>query len=307
MSPTFEFEELKKFVETLQNNICQSLEAIDGHQTFKEDLWKHTGGGGGRTRVLQNGHVIEKGGVNTSAVHGIFPESFRHSQNFPDVHYSAVGISMVLHPLNPYAPAFHANFRAICCGKKAWFGGGADLTPCYIFPEDAKYFHLHLKSLCDPFDASYYPDFKKQCDEYFYLPHRNETRGVGGLFFDHLEPLEKYRPFWEHLSSHFFKAYTEILVKRMSTPYTSREKDWQEIRRGRYVEFNLMYDRGTLFGLQTGGRTESILMSLPPVVQWSYTPPVEAGSPEAELYAYLKSLDWANFNLSSASKNPCAT
>jgi coproporphyrinogen III oxidase len=287
----------------LQDEICAALEELDGTGRFREDAWLRPGGGGGRTRVLERGTVLEKGGVNFSDVEGELPAELVASMpGPPDVRsFRATGISLVLHPVSPMVPAVHANFRCIAKGDAVWFGGGADLTPTYAVRDDAVAFHRAWKEVCDRHDPAYYPRFKKTCDEYFYLPHRGETRGVGGIFFDHLQPraasdaaaeLERLFAFVLDAGRTFLPAYLPLARRRLSDPWGEREKAFQLVRRGRYVEFNLLYDRGTVFGLKTGGRTESILMSLPPQVHWTYAQVPEAGSREAELADYLRPQDW---------------
>jgi coproporphyrinogen III oxidase len=296
----------------LQDRIVAGLEEVDGRGRFREDAWERPGGGGGRTRVLLDGGVFEKGGVNFSAVDGRMPEEFAahlrahlddSRKRFgatgpaPSGHdFTATGVSLVLHPRNPFVPTVHANFRFLTLGGIAWFGGGADLTPYYPFREDVVHFHRVWKRVCENHVAAVrYPLLKAWCDEYFFLAHRNEPRGVGGIFFDHLEGDFGTRfDFVREAGDAFLDAYLPIVWRRTNTEYTERHRGWQEFRRGRYVEFNLIYDRGTTFGLKTGGRTESILMSLPPVVRWGYDVRPEPGSPEAELYeVYLKPRDWA--------------
>jgi coproporphyrinogen III oxidase len=277
----------------LQDRICAALESLDGGR-FREDLWQREGGGGGRTRVLTGG-VFEKAGVNFSEVFGQFAEEFAAQIPGEGRDFTATGISLVLHPRNPFVPTVHANFRYLTKGDKRWFGGGSDMTPYYPFREDVIHFHRVWKSVCTrhgpPID---YPRFKKWCDEYFFLAHRQEPRGVGGIFFDYLEgDYDRLFAFVKDCGTAFPEAYLPIVRRRQNLPYGERERAFQEFRRGRYVEFNLIYDRGTLFGLRTGGRTESILMSLPPVARWDYHYQPEPGSREEELYKYLKPRDWA--------------
>lgn len=284
----------------LQDRICAGLEAIDGGQ-FVEDTWQRDAGGGGRTRVMEGGAVIEKGGVNFSHVCGdAMPASATaHRPELAGRHFNAMGVSLVIHPRNPYAPTSHANVRffiAQADGQEPiwWFGGGFDLTPYYPFDEDIVHWHYTAKAACDPFGEQVYADYKRWCDDYFFLKHRGETRGVGGLFFDDLNAggFEHCFALTQSIGEAYIQAYAPILAKRKDTPYGEREKDFQLYRRGRYVEFNLVFDRGTLFGLQTGGRTESILMSLPPLVTWKYNYTPEAGSAEARLNDYLKPREW---------------
>lgn len=291
---------VKTWLLSLQDNICAGLEAIDGGK-FVEDNWQRDAGGGGRTRVMEGGAVIEKGGVNFSHVYGdVMPASATaHRPELAGRRFNAMGVSLVIHPRNPYAPTSHANVRffiAEADGQEPiwWFGGGFDLTPYYPFDEDIVHWHQTANNACDPFGESVYADYKKWCDDYFYLKHRGETRGVGGLFFDDLNAggFEHCFSLTQSVGNAYIDAYAPILAKRKDTPYGEREKNFQLYRRGRYVEFNLVFDRGTLFGLQTGGRTESILMSLPPLVTWKYNYTPEAGSAEARLSEYLKPREW---------------
>ena len=293
---------VKAFLMQLQNNICQALEQLDGSASFVEDSWQREQGGGGRSRVLTQGAVFEQAGVNFSHVTGeqMPASATAHRPELAGRSFEAMGVSLVIHPLNPYVPTTHANVRFFIARKEGadpvwWFGGGFDLTPYYPFLEDVKAWHQHAKNLCDPFGAEVYPTYKNWCDEYFFLPHRNETRGVGGLFFDDLNEggFERCFDFMQAVGNGFISGYSPIVTCRKDTAYGEREREFQLYRRGRYVEFNLVYDRGTLFGLQTGGRTESILMSMPPLVRWQYGYTPEAGSPEAELYEqFLKPRDW---------------
>jgi coproporphyrinogen III oxidase len=278
----------------LQNRISLAVERLDGN-TFREDSWTREGGGGGRTRILENGRVFEKAGVNFSSVHGNLPEQF--AAKIPlgsGTSFFATGISLVFHPQSPMVPAVHANFRYLEKGNSAWFGGGTDLTPCYPYEEDAAHFHRVIKQICDNHDTSFYARFKKWCDEYFTLKHRGEMRGIGGVFFDYLEgDLEKNFRFVQDIGNSFVDAYLPIVKRRMNEPYGERERQYQLYRRGRYVEFNLLYDRGTIFGLETRGRTESILMSLPPLVRWVYDFKPEPGSREDKALDFYKPRDWA--------------
>ena len=294
---------VKDFLLTLQENICNDLEQEDGDTQFIKDEWQRESGmGGGLTRVLTNGNVFEQAGVNFSHVFGDkLPTSA--TANRPELEgrsFQAMGVSLVIHPKNPHIPTSHANVRFFIAEKEGhdpvwWFGGGFDLTPFYAYKEDCVHWHQTAKLACDPFGEDAYQKYKQWCDDYFYIKHRNEQRGIGGLFFDDLnEPgFKQSFAFMQSVGSHFIKAYLPIVSKRKNTPYTDEQREFQLYRRGRYIEFNLVYDRGTLFGLQTGGRTESILMSLPPVVNFKYNwTPVE-GSPEAELYNYyLIPKDW---------------
>lgn len=291
---------VKEWLLTLQDQICAGLEAVDGGQ-FAEDNWQREAGGGGRTRVIENGYVIEKGGVNFSHVYGdSMPASATaHRPELAGRRFNAMGVSLVIHPNNPYAPTSHANVRFFIAEAEGeepiwWFGGGFDLTPYYPFDEDVLHWHQVSKAACDPFGGTVYPKFKQWCDDYFYLKHRGETRGVGGLFFDDLNEggFEHCFALTRSIGEAYINAYAPILSKRKDTPYGEREREFHLYRRGRYVEFNLVFDRGTLFGLQTGGRTESILMSLPNLVSWKYNYAPEAGTAEARLYDYLKPRDW---------------
>ena len=293
-------EQVKSYLQGLQNRICTALEALDGESVFKHDAWAREAGGGGESRVLANGRVFEQAGVSLSHVFGnqMPPSATKHRPELAGKQFQAVGVSLVLHPRNPYVPTTHANFRFFSAGEDNpvwWFGGGFDLTPFYPFREDVVHWHKTAKQSCDPFGEDLYPRYKKWCDEYFYLQHRDETRGVGGLFFDDLnEPgFEKSFDFLQSVGDNFLAAYTPIVERRADHAYGDREREFQLYRRGRYVEFNLIYDRGTLFGLQSGGRTESILMSLPPQVRFEYDWQPEAGSAEDALYRdYLAPHDW---------------
>lgn len=318
----------------IQDKICQGLEELDGVSQFRQDEWqREEGGGGGRSRVIRDGDVFEQGGVNFSEIWGSqLPSSILIQRPEAAGHeFYVTGTSMVLHPRNPYIPTVHLNYRYFEAGPVWWFGGGADLTPYYPFAEDAAHFHSTLKQACDAHHAEYYPAFKRWCDEYFYLKHRQETRGVGGIFFDYQDGRDQlYRGFdpqglaaaysnelgnlaprsWEDLFAFvqscgdaFLPAYVPIAQRRRTREYGERERNFQLYRRGRYVEFNLVYDRGTIFGLQTNGRTESILMSLPPLVRWEYGYQPEPNTPEAELYeTFLKPQDWASWTPDSSSK-----
>jgi coproporphyrinogen III oxidase len=296
MSQTDDFQErTATFFKTLQDRICAALEQLDGEGKFKQDSWERPGGGGGRTRVLTDGGVFEKAGVNFSAVHGEMAPEFAAQVPGEGRAFSATGISLVLHPRNPMVPTVHANFRYLTKGDKQWFGGGCDLTPYYPYLEDVTHFHKVWKAVCarhgPPVD---YARFKKWCDDYFFLQHRGEARGVGGIFFDYLEgDRESLFAFVQDCGHAFLDAYLPIAQQREREPYDEKQRRFQEFRRGRYAEFNLIYDRGTTFGLKTGGRVESILMSLPPVARWLYDYRPEPGSREAELYEYLKPRDWA--------------
>lgn len=289
-------ERAAEYFRSLQDRICAGLERLDGLATFREDSWQRPGGGGGRSRVIEKGGVFEKAGVNFSLVHGAMSPEFAAQIPGEGTDFTATGVSLVLHPTNPYVPTVHANFRFLKKGSKQWFGGGADLTPYYPFRDDAVHFHKTWKSVCERHPAPVdHARFKSWCDEYFYLPHRGEARGVGGIFFDYLEgDFETLFRFVQDAGDHFLHAYVPIAERRRDLPFGDRERSFQEFRRGRYAEFNLIYDRGTLFGLKTGGRTESILMSLPPVVRWIYDYHPEPGSPEAALYEMIRPRDWAN-------------
>ena len=292
------------YIEQLQDQITSKLETIDGKATFKEDLWKRNEGGGGRTRVIQNGNVFEKGGVNISKVHGPLPPAMQSYFNVDEVDFFACGLSLVIHPKSPMVPTVHANWRYFEMYDKdgaivdQWFGGGQDLTPYYLFEEDAKHFHSVCKIACDKHDKNFYEDYKKRCDEYFYNSHRNEGRGIGGLFFDYCKAndsmnMQQWYDFVTEVGDSFLEAYTPIVEKRKTLTYTEAQRDWQEIRRGRYVEFNLVHDKGTLFGLKTNGRIESILMSLPAHGQWVYDHQPEKGSEEEKLIEVLKNpVEW---------------
>lgn len=295
---------VKQFLLGLQNQICRMLEGEDGSATFREDAWEHKGGGGGLSRVLANGKVIEKAGVNFSHVQGLeLPQAATlRRPELANSTFQALGISVVVHPLNPYIPTAHFNVRFILVEKTGqapfwWFGGGFDLTPYYGFDEDCIHWHQMAKNACDPFGPGVYAKYKKWADDYFYLKHRNEPRGIGGLFYDDLNEwgFEQCFAFMRSVGEHFIKAYQPIIAKRKQSAYGQQQRDFQMYRRGRYVEFNLLYDRGTLFGLQSGGRTESILMSLPPSVTWRYDWRPEKGTPEEKLYSdYLKPKEWVD-------------
>ena len=330
LPPADSRQRVSQFLRGLQDQICQGLEQVDGVATFREDSWEREEGGGGRSRVLREGGVFEQGGVNFSEVWGKdLPPSILVQRPEAAGHgFYATGTSMVLHPRNPYIPTVHLNYRYFEAGPVWWFGGGIDLTPYYPFAEDASHFHKTLKQACDQHHPQYYPAFKLWCDEYFYLKHRQETRGVGGIFFDYQDskgvlypisypgsqmdtPAARYSQeqgpvaerSWEDLfafvqscGNAFLPAYVPIVERRKNLEYGDRQRNFQLYRRGRYVEFNLVYDRGTIFGLQTNGRTESILMSLPPLVRWEYAYQPEPNSPESELYeTFLKPQDWINW------------
>ncbi|NDW17020.1 oxygen-dependent coproporphyrinogen oxidase [Alteromonas genovensis] len=294
-------EAVKAYLLNLQDTICQTIELADGKGQFTEDSWVREEGGGGRSRVMKNGAVVEQGGVNFSHVFGSqMPASA--TANRPELagrNFQAMGVSLVIHPHNPYIPTSHANVRFFIAEKEGespiwWFGGGFDLTPFYPFKEDVQHWHDTAKKLCAPFGEDVYPKYKEWCDDYFYLKHRNETRGVGGLFFDDLNAwgFDQSFAFMQAVGNGYIDAYVPIIERRKNTAYGERERDFQLYRRGRYVEFNLVFDRGTLFGLQTGGRTESILMSMPPLARWEYCYSPSPGSAESKLTDWLKPTNW---------------
>jgi len=297
-----DLQAVEGYLRALQMRICSALEDIDGKEKFRHDRWERPGGGGGESRVLKNGGVFEQAGVGFSHVFGdeMPPSASKSRPELAGKSFQAMGVSLVLHPHNPYVPTTHANFRFFSTDVEDgdavwWFGGGFDLTPYYPFHEDVLYWHRSAREACDPFGANTYEKYKKWCDEYFYLQHRDETRGVGGIFFDDLnEPgFEKSFEFTRAMGDQFLPAYLPIVKSRRKHKYGERQREFQLYRRGRYVEFNLIYDRGTLFGLQSGGRTESILMSLPPRVRWEYDWQPAPGSAEADLYEnYLRPRDW---------------
>ncbi|EOW6616424.1 oxygen-dependent coproporphyrinogen oxidase [Vibrio fluvialis] len=303
--PTINKEAVKQFLLSLQDSICQQLEAVDGGATFEEDAWHREPGeklgGGGRTRVMRHGHVFEQGGVNFSHVEGqqMPASATAHRPELAGRCFEAMGVSLVMHPNNPYVPTSHANVRFFIAEKEGeapiwWFGGGFDLTPFYPFEQDCHEWHRVAKALCAPFGDEVYAEHKAWCDRYFYLPHREETRGIGGLFFDDLNQwsFEQCFDYIKAVGEGYTQAYLPIVERRKATPYGERERDFQLYRRGRYVEFNLVFDRGTLFGLQSGGRTESILMSMPPLARWEYRYQPQAGSAEAELQQFLVPREW---------------
>ncbi len=285
---------------TIQQEICTALEALDGRGRFEEDAWQREGGGGGLTRVIAGGDLIEKGGVNFSAVHGGLSQQAARALQIEGSSFYATGVSIVLHAGNPWVPTIHMNIRYFeVDGGVRWFGGGIDLTPMYVDEAAAVRFHQRLKAVCDAWDPGYYPAYKRWADDYFFLPHRNETRGIGGIFYDRIKPAEgrsmdELFGFTCAVGRAFAPLYADVAEPMRGRTFTGRERDWQLLRRGRYVEFNLAYDRGTRFGLETGGRTESILMSLPADARWRYEAVVEPGSPEARTLALLrKGIDWA--------------
>ncbi len=295
-------EAVKHYLLDLQDRICAAFETEDGSARFREDAWERPGGGGGRTRVMQQGAVFEQGGINFSHVFGerLPPSATANRPELAGRGFQAMGVSLVMHPRNPYVPTSHANVRFFIAEKDGtepvwWFGGGFDLTPYYGFEEDVIHWHRTARTACLRFGEDVYRRFKRWCDEYFYIKHRSEPRGVGGLFFDDLNEWGFGRSFafMRSVGDHYLPAYLPVVQRRKETPHGERERSFQKYRRGRYVEFNLVYDRGTLFGLQSGGRTESILMSLPPEVSWRYDWHPEPGSAEAELYeAFLQPRDW---------------
>lgn len=300
---TIDTDSVKNYLLNLQDSICAELTDEDGEATFHEDNWHRHEGGGGRTRVLTDGKVFEQAGINFSEVFGknLPPAATALRPELAGRSFRAMGVSLVIHPHNPYVPTSHANVRFFIAEKENeipvwWFGGGFDLTPYYLHEEDAVHWHTVAKQACDPFGENTYPTYKNWCDEYFFLKHRNETRGIGGLFFDDLNEggFDHCFEFTKSIGDHYIQAYRPIVARRKTQSFGERERDFQLYRRGRYVEFNLVYDRGTLFGLQSGGRTESILMSLPPLVKWRYDWHPEAGSEEEKLYPYLKPIDWLN-------------
>ena len=297
-------EIVRNYLLKLQDSISAALEEEDGHEQFHEDQWQRPEGGGGRSRIMENGAVFEKGGINFSDVHGSgLPASATATRpKLAGAPYRAMGVSLVFHPVNPYVPTTHMNVRFFYAKPEKsppvwWFGGGFDLTPYYGFGEDAVYWHQTAYNACLPYGKELYPQFKQNCDRYFFLPHRNEPRGIGGIFFDDFigKSFEHAFSFTRSIGDHFIAAYRPIVARRKATSYTERERQFQLYRRGRYVEFNLVYDRGTLFGLQSKGRTESILMSLPPLVRWDYDRQPKPDSPEAKLYTtFLQPRNWLN-------------
>ena len=302
MSSVPDINEVIAYLRRLHDHISDQVEALDG-QRFRRDAWQRPEGGGGESRVLSNGGLFEQAGINFSHVVGnqLPPSATAARPELSGASWAATGISLVFHPHNPYIPTTHANVRFFIAQKPGmtpvwWFGGGFDLTPYYVFDEDILHWHQIADRACSPFGAEVYKQYKAECDHYFFLKHRNETRGVGGLFFDDLNAwgFERSFAFQQSVGDHFMKAYAPIVERRRNMPYGERERQFQLYRRGRYVEFNLVYDRGTLFGLQSNGRTESILMSMPPLARWQYAYHPEAGTPEAQLYDYLKPRDWLN-------------
>ena len=293
-------KEITTFFQNLQDDICAQLEEADGQGKFRQDVWERDGGGGGRSRVIEGKH-IEKGGVNFSAVHGKLPDKIKDALKIEEGDFFATGVSIVLHPQNPLVPIIHMNVRYFEMSTgRWWFGGGIDLTPHYVVAEEAKFFHQQLKNTCDQHHDSYYPEFKKWADDYFFIKHRNETRGIGGIFFDRLSEQDGFEKrerfdFVKAVGNTFCPTYLHLLNKNKNNIFTKEQKEWQLLRRGRYVEFNLVWDKGTKFGLDTNGRTESILMSLPPNVNWKYNFKPKEGSEEEKTLGLLrKGLDWAN-------------
>lgn len=284
----------------IQDSICKGLEQADGSRKFEEELWNRDGGGGGRTRIIQNGNIIEKGGVNFSAVHGKLPESVKKAFKVDAEDFFATGVSIVIHPNHPLIPIIHMNIRYFEMDENTrWFGGGIDLTPHYVIDTDARFFHHRLKQTCDAFDENFYPKFKAQADDYFYIKHREETRGIGGIFYDRLKP-ENTGLDWQQIldfslavGNTFVPVYSELMERNGIKDFTEQQKEWQYLRRSRYVEFNLVYDSGTKFGLETNGRIESILMSLPPQANWAYnfTPPANSEE-EQTLNLLKKGINW---------------
>lgn len=306
LMPSTQSELVRNYLLSLQDSICKALEAEDGSATFHEDSWERPEGGGGRSRVLADGAIFEKAGINFSDVHGkgLPPSATAARPQLAGAAFRAMGVSLVIHPQNPHVPTTHMNVRYFEASPTEgepvwWFGGGFDLTPYYGQKADAIHWHQTAKAACDPFGTELYPRFKQTCDDYFYLPHRNEARGIGGIFFDDFNAggFDQAFAFMQSVGDHFVPAYQPIVARRKEQPFTDAERQFQLYRRGRYVEFNLVYDRGTIFGLQSKGRTESILMSLPPLVRWDYDFHPQPGTPEAELYeTYLKPQDWVSMH-----------
>lgn len=296
-------EEIIDWFKSLQDSICMALEQEDGKGKFQEDFWERPGGGGGRTRIIQHGNVLEKGGVNFSAVEGTLPDKIQNALGVQSNQFLATGVSIVIHPISPKVPIIHMNTRYFELEDGTyWFGGGIDLTPHYVVKEDAQYFHQQLKTVCDKYDADFYPKFKKWADDYFFIPHRDETRGIGGVFFDRLKESDKLSKqqifdFVKEVGSAFAPIYTRFMAAHKDETYNEEEKNWQLIRRGRYVEFNLVYDKGTKFGLDTSGRIESILMSLPELASWQYNVQVDDESAEGKTLSMLqKGINWVDLN-----------
>jgi len=298
-------EEIAAQYQQIQNEICTGLESLDGKAKFEEELWQREGGGGGKTRVIQNGNILEKGGVNFSAVHGQLPEALKNALKVEQHDFFATGVSIVIHPNHPLVPIIHMNIRYFELeanpGEQPvrWFGGGIDLTPHYVFEDDARFFHGELKDTCNRFDSEYYPRFKKWADDYFFIKHRNETRGIGGIFYDRLTENEQHSwddifEFSKAIGRTFLPTYTELVNRNRDKQFSADQQEWQYQRRSRYAEFNLVYDAGTKFGLETNGRIESILMSLPPQARWLYNYQPEPGSDEEKTLSLLrKGINWA--------------
>ncbi|MES2829380.1 MAG: oxygen-dependent coproporphyrinogen oxidase [Bacteroidota bacterium] len=293
-------EQVVEAFQRIQDDICAGMELTDGKGKFEEEIWWREGGGGGKTRIMQLGNVIEKGGVNFSAVHGKLPDAVKNAFKVETEDFFATGVSIVMHPENPFVPIVHMNIRYFEMDEQTrWFGGGIDLTPHYVVDTDVRYFHHLLKQTCDEFEPSFYPKFKKQADDYFFIKHRNETRGVGGIFYDRLKPdntgltFDQILDFSVAIGNTFLPAYTELIDRNRDLEYDSMNQEWQYLRRSRYAEFNLVYDSGTKFGLETNGRIESILMSLPPMVKWIYNHQTAPGSRENDTLNKLKKgIDW---------------
>ena len=294
-------EEISIGYQTIQDEITKGLELLDGESSFQEEIWKRDGGGGGKTRIIQNGNVFEKGGVNFSAVHGKLPEAIKGAFGVQEDNFFATGVSIVIHPNNPWVPIIHMNIRYFELNEQVrWFGGGIDLTPHYVIKNDAKFFHQQVKAACDKHHPSFYDDFKKWADDYFFIKHRDETRGIGGVFYDKLTPektgltLDQIYDFSCDLGRSFVPVYSELVNRNRHKTFTEQEKQWQFLRRGRYVEFNLVYDSGTRFGLETNGRIESILMSLPAQANWAYNFQPISNSQEHDTLTFLKKgVRWA--------------
>ncbi len=298
-------QDIEQWFQSLQDSICKTIEEVDGKAKFEEDSWVRPEGGGGRSRIIRNGNILEKAGVNYSAVHGPTPDNILKALKLDKADFYATGVSIVMHPVSPMVPIIHMNTRYFEMSNGVyWFGGGIDLTPHYINDEDARYFHQQLKSVCDRHDMGYYPRFKTWADDYFYIKHRHETRGIGGIFFDRLTEnenttKEQLFDFVKDVGSIFAPTYAYLLNKNKNLPYSEKEQNWQAVRRSRYVEFNLVYDKGTKFGLDTDGRTESILMSMPPMAKWEYNYQPDLGSlEELTLQKLVKGIDWVGTSTS---------
>jgi len=293
-------EKVAEHYKLIQDSICKGLEQADGVGKFEEEIWEREGGGGGRTRVMQGGNVIERGGVNFSAVHGKLPEAIKKSFGVNEDDFFATGVSIVIHPVNPWVPIIHMNIRYFELNEEVrWFGGGIDVTPHYIIEEDVRFFHQYIKNICDQSSSEFYAEFKSWADRYFYIKHRQETRGIGGIFYDRLNPqktgltFEEILTFSENVGNSFLPIYTDLIKRNQHKDYSEEQKNWQAFRRGRYVEFNLVYDAGTKFGLETNGRIESILMSLPPVANWVYNfKPAPDSEEEKTIHLLKQGIDW---------------